>query len=135
MPRTGLNFIGNDKRRAMIDETLRLLLEELGESLLSVVVFGSVARGEETPASDIDLLVVSRSFSESLSDRMDQLARILIRLEKTRTFKKMRNFMEKVLSGLEKRLKRLGAKRVFLKDGSWYWDLKPDVKKGEVIEI
>ncbi len=34
------------------------LRESLGEKLVAVVLFGSVARGEATPASDIDLLVV-----------------------------------------------------------------------------
>lgn len=44
-------------------------------------------------------------------------------------------FIEKVFSGLEKRLEELGARRVFLKDGSWYWDLKPGIRRGEVVEI
>jgi len=34
------------------------LRERLGERLLAVALFGSVARGEATPDSDIDLLVV-----------------------------------------------------------------------------
>jgi hypothetical protein len=36
----------------------RLLEEELRENLVSVILFGSVARGEATPNSDIDLLVI-----------------------------------------------------------------------------
>jgi len=32
-------------------------------------------------------------------------------------------------------MKELGSKRVFLTDGSWYWDLKPDLRIGEVFEI
>ena len=174
MPKTGLNLIKDDERRALIEEALRLLLQEFGENLLSVVVFGSIARGEQTPESDTDLLIVSRSFSESLSDRMDQLTKILIQLEKTEQHKKMRGkginpwiqfhplnpeeaklhrplyldmvedsiiiydrdkLMETTLSSLKRKLKELGAKRVLLKDGSWYWDLKPDIQKGEVVEI
>lgn len=174
MPRIGLNLIKNDERRALIEETLRLLLQEFGKNLLSVVVFGSVARGEEKPESDTDLLIVSRSFPESLSDRMDQLAKILIQLEETKQHKEMRReaintwiqfhplkpeeaklhrpiyldmvedsiiiydrdkFIEATLSNLKRKLKELGAKRIFLNNGSWYWDLKPSIQQGEVVEI
>lgn len=44
-------------------------------------------------------------------------------------------FMENVLKRLEKRLKELGSKKVYLPDGSWYWVLKPSIKRGEVLEI
>lgn len=30
---------------------------------------------------------------------------------------------------------RSEAKNFFLKDGSWYWDLKPDLLAGEVFEL
>ena len=36
---------------------------------------------------------------------------------------------------LRKRLDELGAKRITLADGTWYWDLKPDWKPGEVITL
>ena len=39
-------------------EYTEALKATLGEALVSVVLFGSVARGEATPLSDIDLLVV-----------------------------------------------------------------------------
>lgn len=38
------------------------LRSELGDNLVSVVLFGSVARGEARPSSDIDLLVVGERF-------------------------------------------------------------------------
>jgi predicted nucleotidyltransferase len=43
--------------------------------------------------------------------------------------------MKRLLQRLKKRLKILKAERVVLKDGKWYWDLKPDWKMGEIIEI
>ena len=54
--------------RRELNETLRLLArkyaeiarETLGDDLVSVVLFGSVARGEATPTSDIDILLVVR---------------------------------------------------------------------------
>jgi len=44
-------------------------------------------------------------------------------------------FLEKALAKLKERLTRLGAKRVFVKEDSWYWDLKPGYTFGEVVEI
>jgi hypothetical protein len=38
------------------------------------------------------------------------------------------------LDDLRRRLRRLGSRRVW-KDGSWYWDLKPDYRRGEIIRL
>jgi predicted nucleotidyltransferase len=38
------------------------------------------------------------------------------------------------LERLRRRLRELGARRVWL-GNAWYWDLKPDFKPGEVIEL
>ena len=46
-----------------------------------------------------------------------------------------KHFMENVLRRLSKRLKELGSRRVYLPDGSWYWILKPTIKRGEILEI
>lgn len=43
--------------------------------------------------------------------------------------------LEKMFTSLREKLERLGAKKLTLKDGSWVWDLKPDWKMGEEIEI
>lgn len=45
----------------------------LGEDLTSVVLFGSVARGEAGPQSDIDLLVVARELPAGAFRRRDVL--------------------------------------------------------------
>lgn len=42
----------------MIDRLLQRLVEEFGENLVSAVLYGSVARGDFRPDSDIDLLLV-----------------------------------------------------------------------------
>ena len=44
-------------------------------------------------------------------------------------------FFQTVLDGMRTRMRELGSRRVFLADGSWYWDLKPDYRFGEVVEI
>ena len=43
--------------------------ESLGQRLVSLVLFGSVARGEARDGSDIDLLVVAEGFPKSLRER------------------------------------------------------------------
>ncbi len=55
------------------------LLDDVSASLQaklkirSIVLFGSLARGEERKQSDIDLIVVSEEFPESYSARLDLL--------------------------------------------------------------
>jgi uncharacterized protein len=39
------------------------------------------------------------------------------------------------LDAVRRRLQELGAKRVELPDGTWYWDLKPDWRPGDVIDL
>ena len=43
-------------------------------------------------------------------------------------------FFGVVLERLRKRLKELGARRIW-RGNVWYWDLKPDYKPGDVIEL
>ncbi len=48
--------------RAAAERYAALLEEHLGDRLVSVVLFGSVARGEAGPDSDVDLLIVGEGF-------------------------------------------------------------------------
>lgn len=43
-------------------------------------------------------------------------------------------FFAKYLKAFTKRLESLGARRIYYR-GSWYWDIKPNLKPGEVFEI
>jgi predicted nucleotidyltransferase len=53
-------------------ETLKASLERtLGERLVSVVLFGSVARGDVTDSSDVDLLIVVKELPGSRFERME----------------------------------------------------------------
>lgn len=45
--------------RALVKELLQALKAELGDRLVSLVVFGSVARGEARPDSDVDVLIIA----------------------------------------------------------------------------
>ena len=46
-----------------------------------------------------------------------------------------RRFFEDVLAGMRERMRELGGRRIHLPDGSWYWDLKPSFRWGDVVEI
>ena len=39
------------------------------------------------------------------------------------------------LEAVRVRLRELGSRRIERPDGSWYWDLKPDWRPGEVVEL
>lgn len=157
-----------------INQILDLLRAKLGEKLISVVLYGSVARGEAEEGSDVDLLVVSDSFGEPFGDRFrlfQEVEDALLYSEARRRLRRLRlgtlispvpltrsevkgnppilldilldglilydkdGFMEKHLRELEAKLKALNARRIKLPGGGWYWDLKPDYKFGEVVEI
>ena len=45
------------------------------------------------------------------------------------------NFMENKIKNLRKKLEKSGSKKVFIDEKRYYWDLKPDYKLGEVVEI
>jgi len=42
--------------------------------------------------------------------------------------------LESELSKMKKKLIEFGTQKVMLPDGSWYWDLKPSLKLGEVFD-
>lgn len=142
-----------------------------GDRLVSLVVFGSVARGTPNVDSDIDLLIVVRELPWGRTRRMREFqgvkalvapelshaaaqgvhtrlspilktrdevragsALFLDMTEDAKVLLDRDGFMQAYLRGLRGRLTRLGAKRVWRGD-SWYWDLKPDYKPGQVFEI
>ena len=143
----------------------------LGDDLLAVACFGSVARGTPGPDSDLDLYVVTRTHVASLIDP---------RLERIRHFRKTPEYqalarngyrpdpmpvfhtaatlathpwilldiadhgvvlydpegiLSRELEAVRRRLRELGSKRIERPDGSWYWDLKPDWRPGELVEL
>lgn len=144
-----------------------------GDNLVSVVLFGSVARGDFDPATaDLDFLVVCKTLPPDRGERyrlfdraLEDLAPLIERLAEqhchvqfspvlktkeeavhrsplyldmvhdARILYDRGGFFSNILRGLRKRLRTLGARRVFLQDGGWYWDLKPDYKFGEIVEI
>jgi hypothetical protein len=161
--------LGFEDYKSLLDKLLVLMHRYYGERLLSVALFGSIARGEASPRSDVDLIVVyrgdkkERDFVQALMElresqeylRMqekgilaepypiffseEKLANtpwiLLDVLDHGIILYDREEVLQKKLEALRKRLKELGARRVVLEDGTWYWDLKPDWKPGEVIEL
>lgn len=158
--------IGPPFRRA-IEAAVTAWCAELSESLLSIVLFGSVARGTAHAGSDIDLLLVATGFPRSLRDRRRPLLEIWERarakeglpaiewnlvtkspeeaavhsplyldLVEDAVFILDRNgLIANVLAEMRERMRELGSRRVYLDRDHWYWDLKPDYRFGEVVEI
>ncbi len=157
--------------RQVAEVYARALLHSLGRSLVSVVLFGSVARGEATSHSDVDLLVVVEELprprlarhavlsaaDEAVEPLLDALRREGVLtdvhpvLKTPEEAQRMRllyldmvedavllydrdGFFHQVLARVRESLKRLGARRVRL-GRTWYWDLKPDYRPGEVFEL
>lgn len=140
---------------------------DFGDRLVSLVLFGSVARREAGPSSDIDLLVVAEGFPRSLAERRRPLLEAWDRVRVSRDLRSVQwnlvtkspdearvrsplyldivedgivildrhGFFQAVLDGMRERMRVLGSRRVRLDDGTWYWDLKPDFRFGEVVEL
>jgi hypothetical protein len=153
--------------RAALRAATEAWAASLGERLVSLVLFGSVARGRARESSDLDLLVVAEGFPRSLCERRRPLldAWERVRADTGLPFVQWNlvpkspgeaafhsplyldivedgvlildrgGFFEAVLNEMRQRMRAMGSRRVFLENGSWYWDLKPDFRFGEVAEI
>jgi len=62
--------------KVVVKRVITILKMELKENLISIVLFGSYARGNEKKYSDIDLLVITKEINKK------QKENILIKLEK-----------------------------------------------------
>jgi uncharacterized protein len=140
------------------------LVSAWGSNLVSVVLFGSWARGQAQLDSDVDLLIVANTLPRSRLERFRlwygaanevsrelarRLAVILLTRDEARETRAFYldlveegvllhdrdRFFTGVLERLRQRLAVLGAKRVKDRDGHPYWVLKEGCTFGEVIEL
>lgn len=147
--------------REYINLFLNKLKQALGDDLLSVALFGSIARGDGTPESDIDLLIIVKGnriqnfnkyievkmavensnppFFSSIFTTVENLKknpRILLDiLYEGKILHDPSDILKDLLNKLNNKLLELGAKRIELSPDIWLWDLKPDWKPGEEVEI
>lgn len=140
---------------------------DLGDRLVSLVLFGSVARRGARPTSDIDVLIVAEGLPRSLADRRRPFLESWTRARASRSLPHLqwnlvtkspdearvhsplyldivedgillldrRGFFASVLAEMRERMRALGSRRIHLADGTWYWDLKPDFRFGDVVEL
>lgn len=148
------------------------ILKRFNFIVKSLVVYGSVARGNARADSDIDMLVIIDSkdsmgkridllldveFSEKVSAELNWLYNngvdthisfLPLNLEEVTSFPPIlldivdegiilvdNGFFSKFAGEKKDYLSKLGAKRIFLSESEWYWDFKPDIKFGEVVEV
>lgn len=64
--------------RSLLGKLLNALLAHFGDNLVTLVVYGSVARGSARQDSDIDLLIVANALPRSRMERQD----IFLKVEK-----------------------------------------------------
>jgi predicted nucleotidyltransferase len=163
--------IGYSSYKKFLEQLLDHLRNRFGEDvILACALFGSVARGEARPDSDIDLLIVHREFD---FDPIKKFVKIRFDLQEESEYKCLKEsglnphpsaifmterdlwerplilldildhgiilydtgVLQKRFDALRKRLVELSSKKVVLENGKWYWDLKPDWKPGEVIQL
>lgn len=157
--------------KTLIEKHLRELKNNLNNNLTSVVLYGSVARGNFSTNSDIDLLIICKDLPKERLKRLELFSKIDEKLEGEyrKLYKKginsliipilktekeaekisplyldmvedaiilydRDNFFRKILERLEKKLKEIKAKKIYI-GKKWYWDLMPNYKKGDVVEI
>lgn len=149
----------------LLNRLTNLCKEHYGERLIALAVFGSVGRGTPRPDSDIDLLLVIRDLPIGRIARVKEFAAIetslnvgvktqfelspvfktpeeiesgsplmLDMVEDARMLFDRGGFLKLALKNLNERLQHLGARRIW-QGNAWYWDLKPDYKRGDIFEI
>jgi predicted nucleotidyltransferase len=147
-----------------LDRYVAALRARFGADLISVVLFGSWARGEARAESDIDVLVVAQGLPRSRLDRSgllmraanavgaalaDRIAPVALTPDEAAHIRPFYlgmlsghiilvdegGFFTAVLQRLRQRLQELGSRRHVDRDGYEYWDLKPDWKPGDVVEL
>ena len=155
----------------LIEALDRELKDYYGPRLVTFAIYGSYARNQMRPESDIDILIIADDLPQG---RMKRSAEFLA-LEKKLGFIKQEfsrqnlypylsaifktpeeakrrplifldmteealiffdrdNFFKNVLEDFRQRLRELGSKRIW-KGKMWYWDLKPDLRPGEVFSL
>lgn len=166
--------VGYEYYKDLLNIFLAILKKRLGGSLVSFILYGSVARGDAKEESDIDLIIILTDPSKNYFERLDPILIAERGLKDSDVYKGLcrgdsspplnylifskeealenryiyldmiedalliydrDNFFKIKMAGFRKRLEELGSRKIYLEDGSWYWDIKPDYKFGELFEL
>ena len=154
-----------------IEQVVSAVRLTYGDNLVSLAVFGSVARQTARPDSDLDLFLVVEHLPRGRRSRLAtfdpvertlmpgmaalaatgitvELSPVLRTPEDLRTASPLLldltedavmlvdrdGMLAGALADLQRRLQRLGSRRVWI-GTHWYWDLKPDYRRGEIIRV
>jgi len=163
--------VGYSEYKVLLSAFIDSVKRAWGDRMVSVVLYGSVAKGTAGPGSDVDLLLIVRDAPAGYWRRLQPLLPILRRLREQACWKELEEkgltpflsllvlsieeakenrylyldmidqarilvdqegFFRDKLESLRQRLEELGAKKV-QRDKDWYWDLKPDLKLGDLV--
>ncbi|MEK6766149.1 MAG: nucleotidyltransferase domain-containing protein [Planctomycetota bacterium] len=157
----------------LLKDFIQILKERFKEDIISIVLFGSVARGNAKKESDIDLCIIINNLPKSRFQRNRLLSRPLADLREMHSYKELRIkgyfpdispilytpeeiqetkpiFLDMVEDGeilldngtfrdklddIKRRMSKLNSRKIVCEDGTWYWELKPGMKLGEVITL
>lgn len=162
----------NEYTKELLKSAKDLIINKYGKDLVSIAVFGSVARGDFNSESDIDMMIVANS-DESMGKRLNNFQTVLEELSKTAAYRSCKekmmphkiqpivlnpdevkkrpsilldivtdamilfdrdDFLRLEIKSMRRRLNETGAKKIE-RGRKWYWILKPDIKRGEAVEI
>ena len=159
--------------QTLLKDFIQILKERFKEDIISIVLFGSVARGNAKKESDIDLCIIINNLPKSRFQRNRLLSRPLADLREMHSYKELRIkgyfpdispilytpeeiqetkpiFLDMVEDGeilldngtfrdklddIKRRMSKLNSRKRVCEDGTWYWELKPGMKLGEVITL
>jgi predicted nucleotidyltransferase len=62
--------------KRLVQDLANRFFEEMGKDLVSIILFGSAARGEEAPGSDIDLILVVKdgSYLDEVDEKVSEIS-------------------------------------------------------------
>ena len=81
--------IGYSEYRTLLNTFVDLVQRALGDQVVSIVLYGSVARGTARPDSDVDLLLILRDAPAAYWKRLRSLLPILRRLREEQCWKEL----------------------------------------------
>lgn len=65
--------------KEMFDDIVRAILSVMGDDAVRIILYGSVARGDNTPESDVDIAMIIRGELDRIADK--ELTRAVTELD------------------------------------------------------